>query len=101
MHLSSFLLGAALGFCASLFFIVIILRWAWRNQELLRQLIKEIYHVDLLPYICRIEGLLNLAFMELHLNSLHMKMYLELAQQEIKELKRQVTEAVHRYTKYQ
>jgi hypothetical protein len=33
-----FLLGAA---CASLLFIVIILRWAWRHQDLLFLLIKE------------------------------------------------------------
>jgi hypothetical protein len=101
MHLLSFLLGAALGFSASLFFIVIILRWAWRNRSLLRQIINEIYHIDLLPFICRIEGLLNLALMELKIESAHMQMYLELALKEVKQLKSQVVKAVERYTKYQ
>jgi hypothetical protein len=79
-----------------------VLRWGWRNRELLVKLIKEIYHIDLLPAVCRIEGLLNLTLTEWQLGTLsHTKMYMEMALDEVRVLKKSIQDAVERYTKYQ
>ena len=95
-----FFAGAFCGCLFGLFFIVILLRWGIRNLNLLTSIVREIYHVDLLPFICRIEGLLKLALMELHLNTLHVQTYLEMGLKEIQKLKQQITAAVKKYEGY-
>src|SRR5688500_1882929 len=89
-----FFAGGFLGFLLGLCFIVILLRWSLRKKDMLSALIKEIYHVDLLPFICRIEGLISLALMEWRLGTGNPVVYIELAFKEIKKLKEQVTAAV-------
>jgi hypothetical protein len=93
----SFFFGLFFGFLSALFFTVMVFRWGWRNLELLRQVIREVYHIDLLPFIDRIQGLINLALMELLSNTSFVKMYLEMAYEEIIKLKEQVTSAVKRH----
>lgn len=98
----SFFWGFVSGFFVCLLSTVMVLRWGWRNRELLVQLIKEVYHIDLLPWVCRIEGLLNLALTEWHMGSrAHTEMYVEKALEETRSLKKSILEAVERYTKYQ
>jgi hypothetical protein len=101
MDLESFFWGCALGCFASSSLIVIVLRWAWRRKEILTELIKEIYHIDLLPLVCRVEGLLSLAIMEWRMSSPFAIVYVEKALIEIKELKQNIMEAVKRYEPYQ
>jgi hypothetical protein len=98
--LAVFFVGAFCGCLFGLFFIVILLRWGLRNLNLLTALVREVYHVDLLPFICRIEGLLNLVLIELPINISHGVMYLEMALKEIRKLKAQVSAAVKKYEGY-
>lgn len=102
--MSEFFAGFWGGFFCGVFFlsccIAIGLRWAVSHKDLLRGLIKEIYHVDLLPFICRIEGLLSLVIMESQLNGMA-NAYVEIALREVRQWKKQVTEAIKRYEPYQ
>jgi len=96
-----FFSGILVGFLLALFFIVMIFRWAARNQELLRAIIKEIYHIDLLPFIARIEGLINLAIMEYRLHSYQTLDCLERSLAEVRKLKDSIIASVKKYEKYQ
>ena len=101
MEYSTFFWGVLSGFLFALFFIIMIFRWAARGHRVLQGLIREVYHIDLLPFISRVEGLIQLALMESQVNTSYMKMYLEKGLEEIKQLKANVIEAVKRYEKYQ
>lgn len=101
MDLGAFLLGVAFGCLFSLWYIAIVLRWMWRNKQILTELVREIYHVDLMPFICRIEGLLNVALMEGNINLYSMKVWVEMALEQVKLLKEQILKATEKYQKYQ
>src|SRR5258706_14706989 len=97
MELRSFFYGAGSGFLSGLFFIVMLLRWGWRNRQLLRELVREIYHIDLLNFIDRIEGLLNLALIEYRISMAFTVMYIEKAIDEVRSLKNSVTKSTKKY----
>ena len=96
----TFFLGFFTGCALSFLFFLLFIRWVYRHKAMLTKLIKEIYHIDLLPFISRIEGLLALVVMEKY-NSGMMLTYAEIALKEIRTLKAQVLEAVKRYENYQ
>lgn len=48
------------GFVSSGFLINMFLKQALHDKKNVRKIIHEIYHTDYFPYICTIEGLLNL-----------------------------------------
>ena len=85
------LIGVLLGFSGA----SILLMWGFRryirNKIALRSLINEMYHKDLLPEICRAEGLIYLATRE------HHHEYAKLALKEIQEHKRKVIEAIKKH----
>jgi hypothetical protein len=60
------LIGFLLGCSAGSWVILWGVRRHIRNKLALRQLINEMYHKDLLPEICRAEGLVDLATREHH-----------------------------------
>ncbi len=101
MGLSLFLFGFAFGALCSVLLIVTVLRWTWRHKELLTELVREIYHVDLMPFICRIEGSLNVALMEYLIDPVKTKVWIERAHDQVRLLKEQVLKAVSKYEKYQ
>jgi hypothetical protein len=103
MHWPSYFFGALSGCLFFVSFIVMILRWGWRHKVLLTQLIGEIYHVDLMPFIRRVKGLLKVALMESQIESTppHMIMYIEKALLELEELETHISVATKKYEDYQ
>jgi hypothetical protein len=75
------------------------LHWAARryirNKTAFRKLIAEMYHRDLLPEICRAEGLVDLARRE------HHHQYAELALKEIRAHKEKVLKIIKKYEPFQ
>lgn len=66
-----------------------------RNKHALRKLISEMYHKDLLPEICRAEGLCDLARRENH------HRYADLALAEIRKHKEKVIAIIKKHEPYQ
>jgi hypothetical protein len=93
--LIGFLIGLAVG--------SVVLRWGMRkflkNRLALRKLISEMYHKDLLPEICRMEGLNDLALRSK--DEQEQKKMIELALKEIKVHKDKIIHIIQKYEKYQ
>lgn len=89
------LIGLLLGFSGASCVFILGFRRYIRNKIALRQIISEMYHKDLLPEICRFEGLVYLATRE------HHHKYAELALKEIREHKRKILEAIKKHEPYQ
>lgn len=89
------LIGFLLGVCTTL----LAFNWAMkkyiRNKLALRKIISEMYHKDLLPEICRAEGLVDLATRENH------HQYAKLALSEIRKHKEKVIAIIKKYEPYQ
>jgi hypothetical protein len=89
------LIGVLLGWST----LLLGLNWAARryirNKLALRKLISEMYHKDLLPDICRAEGLVDLAQRENH------HLYAKLALQEIRKHKEKVIALIKKYEPFQ
>lgn len=66
-----------------------------RNKTALRKLIAEMYHKDLLPEICRAEGLVDLATRDYHTP------YAKLALIEIRRHKEKVIAIIKKYEPFQ
>jgi hypothetical protein len=67
----SLLLGIGIGFCASFLMWHYLLSSVVQNKEQLQQLIgkliSEVYHKNIYPEICRIQGIFNTLLLELEL----------------------------------
>ena len=89
--LIGFLLGLSTGF--------LVLNWIVkryiRNKVALRKIISEMYHKDLLPEICRAEGLCDLATRD------HHQGYARLALEEIRKHKQKVIAIIKKYEPFQ
>jgi hypothetical protein len=88
-----------IGFVLGLSTASLVLSWAARryirNKVAFRQLIADMYHRDLLPEICRAEGLVDLARRE------HHHLYAELALKEIRAHKEKVLKIIKKYEPFQ
>lgn len=93
--MTDLLIGFLLGVCTTL----LAFNWAMkkyiRNKLALRKIISEMYHKDLLPEICRAEGLVDLATRENH------HQYAKLALSEIRKHKEKVIAIIKKYEPYQ
>jgi hypothetical protein len=94
------LIGFLLGVCTTL----LVLGWAAhylmrryiKNKLAIRQLIAEMYHKDLLPEICRIEGLISLTVKDFSDDSIEM-----MALKEARKHKDKVTSIIKKYEQFQ
>lgn len=68
-----------------------------RKRLAFRKFISELYHQDLLPEVCRIQGLLNIALMESKLSTAHAVMYIELAIKEMLAHKEKIIKTIKKY----
>lgn len=57
-------IGGLLFFCAGALTALTAVKWALIQRKRLKQFLHEAYHIDLLPEISRVEGLMDLALME-------------------------------------
>lgn len=94
-----YFLTFVVGLLCGVLFIVMVLRWGWRHQKLLTQLINEIYHEDLLNFVRRIRGLLDRALNDQNMS--YHYMYLEKAMEAILELEKAIQKTVKKYEDYQ
>ena len=95
-----FWIGLLLGVCTTLLALSwvahYLMRRYIRNKLAMRQLIAEMYHKDLLPEICRIEGLLSLIVKDFSDDSLELK-----ALKEARIHKEKVTSIIKKYEQFQ
>lgn len=88
-------IGLFLGILATATFILSAVRWA------IGKFLSEAYHKNLLPLICRIEGLLIVALMEMKARpfdgSPFLEMYIEKALECIREHKKNVMDSLEKY----
>jgi len=89
------LIGLLLGWSTAVLAFNWIMRRFIRNKIALRKLISEMYHKDLLPEICRAEGLCSLATRENHHE------YAKLALKEIQLHKQKVIDLIKKYEPFQ
>lgn len=75
--------------------------WALKQKQLISDLLNDAYHVELLPEICRVEGLIVVALAELRINtfpgSAFLVMYLEKALECIQKHKKNVMDNLEKY----
>lgn len=88
-------IGWLLGLSTSFLMARVALRMFIQNKLALRKLITEMYHKDLLPEICRAEGLVYLATRE------HHHQYAKLALDEIRKHKEKVIAIIQKYESFQ
>jgi hypothetical protein len=88
-------IGLFLGGLAMAAFILSVVRWA------IGKFLSDAYHKNLLPLICRIEGLLVVALLEIRLHnfsgSAFLEMYIEKALECIREHKKNVMDSLEKY----
>lgn len=88
-------IGWLLGLSTSFLIIQLAMKAFIKNKLALRKLITEMYHKDLLPEICRAEGLVYLATRENHHE------YAKLALNEIRRHKEKVIKIIQKYERFQ
>lgn len=93
----TFLIGLLFGLSLGSICVVYLVRRIVRKSEFLQKFISELYHQDLLPEVCRIQGLLNLALMESKMGTAHAIMYVELALKEVLAHKNKITQTIKKY----
>jgi hypothetical protein len=92
---SDLLIGFLLGSSTILLGLHYVLKRYLTNKAALRRIIAEAYHRNLLPEICRAEGLVDLATRDGHYQ------YAKLALIEIRRLKERFIKIIKRYEPYQ
>jgi hypothetical protein len=95
MEFQTLFIGFVFGCVCSFFLINFLLQKVVKNKQALRNMIKEVYHKDLLPEICRAQGLVDLARRENH------QRYADLAHIEITRLKERVIKIIKKFEPYQ
>lgn len=94
-------IGGLLIFCAGGLTMLIVVRWALIQRKRLKDFLNDAYHVDLLPEICRVEGLIVVALLELQMNifpgSAFLAMYLEKALECVRKHKKNVMDSLEKY----
>lgn len=98
---SDLLIGWLLGLCTCSLVFPWIARRYLKNKRRLRQIISEMYHKDLLPDVCRVEGLLNLELMEFQANKDLKELYIEMALKTLRRHKQHIVNLIKKYEPYQ
>lgn len=96
-----FWIGLLLGLLIPLLAFPWIIRLYMRNKLRLRKLISEMYHKDLLPEICRVEGMLSLYEIENKENQEMKDLYISIAKKAILRHKKHVSNLIKEYEPFQ
>ena len=92
--------GILFGFVAGVLLTIRMLHWAPKHKKILQDLISDAYHVDLLPEVSRIEGLLKLALMESRMGTAHAIPYIEKCVEVVVQHKNKIMDALRKYHKW-
>lgn len=95
------LIGLLLGLSISAAVFPLTIRLYMRNKIRLRKLISEMYHKDLLPEICRVEGMLSLYEIENKENQEMKDLYISIAKKAILRHKKHVSDLIKEYEPFQ
>jgi hypothetical protein len=96
-----FLIGLLLGSSISVLVFPLALKRYLKNKIKLRQLISEIYHRDILPEVCRTEGMLMLHELEPKENSELKDTYAAMALKSVRRHKKHVMDIIKQYEPFQ
>jgi hypothetical protein len=90
-------IGGLLLFCAGGLTALAAVRWALIQRKRLKQFLHEAYHIDLMPEISRIEGLVDLALMESLTNISSAREYLVMALEAAQRHRDNIKKALKKY----
>jgi hypothetical protein len=89
--ITDLLIGLFFGFSGALCLAILGFRRYVQNKIALRRIIADLYHKDLLPEVCRMEGLIDLATRE------HHHRYADLALKEIRTHKQKILDVIKKH----
>jgi len=95
-YIALFIGGLLLFFAGGLTALAAV-KWALIQRKRLRQFLHEAYHIDLLPEISRVEGLMDLALMESLNNISSARKYIMMALEAAQRHKDNIKKALKKY----
>lgn len=90
-------IGLLLGSLLGAYGMGVAICWALKQKEIIQKIISDVYHVDLMPEICRIEGTINVALMESLNNIPSARQFMLMALEAAQRLKDNVSKIITKY----